>query len=269
MRVRLEVEILLNELEKRLKNCEVELASSPQGELYQVHRGGVVEFYCATRDGNGRLARHSLRKEPDVAAALARKAYLREEHKRLKEDADYLKQILDIRQGMTAENVIGHLPERFQRLPKEWLLGIRNEPKILTKADQWAAASYRQSNYKPEEKRKITSRGLHVRSMAEVVCCERYYYHDVPFRYEAVLEIDGYTFAPDFTLMRRRDGKIFYHEHCGLPHVPRYRDRHKWKMQMYERAGIVPWDNLIVTYGDKNGNVDVRGIESEIVNRLL
>ena len=38
---------------------------------------------------------------------------------------------------------------------------------------------------------------------------------------------------------------------------------------MYEQAGIVPWDNLIVTYGDQYGNVDVREIESQIINRLL
>ena len=45
--------------------------------------------------------------------------------------------------------------------------------------------------------------------------------------------------------------------------------RHKWKLEVYEKAGIVPWDNLIVTYGDRDGNVDVREIEAVIVNRLV
>ena len=44
---------------------------------------------------------------------------------------------------------------------------------------------------------------------------------------------------------------------------------HKWKLSMYERAGIVPWKNLIVTYDDDFGNLNIARIESEITTRLL
>lgn len=47
------------------------------------------------------------------------------------------------------------------------------------------------------------------------------------------------------------------------------RGENKRKMEIYETAGIVPWDNLIVTYGDINGNIDVRAIESELRSKLL
>ena len=268
MRIRLEMEILLDELKKRLENCEAELAVCPEGELYQVRRGGKTEFYRATRESGNHRVRNSLRSEPEVAAALARKVYLREECRRLRDDISFLQKIMMRRAGMSTENILADLPARFKTLPKEWFLGSQNMAG-MSEADRWAAEPYRQSDYKPEEKSKITSKGLRVRSMAEVVCCERYYYHDVPFRYEAVLEVGGYTFAPDITAMRRRDSKIFYHEHCGLPHVPEYWRKHKWKLEVYEKAGIVPWDNLIVTYGDSNGYVDVREIEAAIVNRLL
>ena len=40
-------------------------------------------------------------------------------------------------------------------------------------------------------------------------------------------------------------------------------------MNMYERAGIVPWKNLIVTYDDEYGGIDTRIIEAEIRNKLL
>ena len=108
-----------------------------------------------------------------------------------------------------------------------------------------------------------------VRSMGEVACAEQFYYHDVVFRYEQVLVIDGIEFAPDFTIMRRRDSKIFYWEHCGKPYDEGYMRHHKWKLEMYEKAGIVPWDNLIVTYSDRHANVDMRIVESEIANKLI
>lgn len=54
-----------------------------------------------------------------------------------------------------------------------------------------------------------------------------------------------------------------------MPQNSRYWAHHKWKLEEYENAGIVPWDNLIVTYGDENANIDVRCIDSIIYNRLM
>ena len=270
MKMMQELEILLDEQENRLRMCEAELALSPEGELYQVRRNGKLELYHATWPEPGHRVRKTITCKPEIAAVLTRKAYLQAEKKLLEQNILELRKLI-LRTSkyttVTSEDVLQYLPERYRCLPEEWFFGQKRNS--LDAADLWAAAPYRQSDYKPEEKTKITSRGLHVRSMAEVVCCERYYHHDVPFRYEAVLEIGGYSFVPDITAMRRRDGKIIYHEHCGLPHVPKYWERHKWKLKMYEQAGIVPWNNLIVTYGDQNGNVDVWEIESQIVNKLL
>ena len=39
-------------------------------------------------------------------------------------------------------------------------------------------------------------------------------------------------------------------------------------MQIYAEAGITPWKNLIVTYDDENGLLDLRTVESEIINRI-
>ena len=60
-----------------------------------------------------------------------------------------------------------------------------------------------------------------------------------------------------------------YEQSTFMPHNKEYMARHKRKMELYESVGIVPWDNLIVTYGDINGNIDVRAIESELISKLL
>ena len=65
------------------------------------------------------------------------------------------------------------------------------------------------------------------------------------------------------------NGQIIYWEHAGMMHIEEYRLRHKQKMEVYESAGIVPWKNLIVTYDDEAGNLDIRIVESEIKNKLL
>jgi len=38
---------------------------------------------------------------------------------------------------------------------------------------------------------------------------------------------------------------------------------------MYERMGIVPWKNLIVTYDTEDGGLSSAVIEAEIRNKLL
>jgi hypothetical protein len=65
---------------------------------------------------------------------------------------------------VAAEDVLQSMPERYRKLPEDWFFGQKTES--MSSADLWAAAPYHQSDYKPEEKTKITSRGLHVRSMA-------------------------------------------------------------------------------------------------------
>ena len=45
--------------------------------------------------------------------------------------------------------------------------------------------------------------------------------------------------------------------------------KHKWKLEIYESVGIVPWKNLIVTYDNERGTIDIPVLESEIRNKLL
>ncbi len=64
------------------------------------------------------------------------------------------------------------------------------------------------------------------------------------------------------------DGRTVYWEHCGLPGNQEYMKRHKRKLESYEEVGIVPWENLIVTYDDENGILNLAIVESEIANKI-
>ncbi len=44
---------------------------------------------------------------------------------------------------------------------------------------------------------------------------------------------------------------------------------YKWKMDLYESAGIVPWKNLIVTYEDENGFINLAVMEAQLKAMLL
>jgi len=269
MENRCEIEILLENLQKRLKLCNDELSTLPEGQLHQIHRGGQLTFFQAFSGCGASQIRKSITHKPELIMQLSRKEYLKTERKILEKDIQIIRQLQERYADPSSDAVLQTLPQRFQKLPAEWFFYQAPETQLADELARWAAAPYHQSTFKPEKKNKRTSRGLMVRSMGEVACAEQFYYHNVAFRYEQVLAIDGIEFAPDFTIKRRRDGKIFYWEHCGKPYDEGYMRHHKWKLEMYEKAGIVPWDNLIVTYSDQNNNSDVKLIQSEIINKLI
>ncbi|MBR4023844.1 MAG: hypothetical protein IKI86_01035 [Firmicutes bacterium] len=130
---------------------------------------------------------------------------------------------------------------------------LNNNVKDLS---DWAKQPYKQFSYKEEGKIHTTSRGLKVRSKSELALCELFYELGIEFRYEEEMILGGKAFGPDFTIRRKSDGKIFYWEHCGMMDDPDYRKRNAEKLAAYEENGIVPWDNLIITY-DSDGSIDL------------
>ncbi len=138
---------------------------------------------------------------------------------------------------------------------------------IKYEPSEWACAQYKMSDYMPEEKTHITSRGLRVRSKSEAAICEIFYANGIEFRYEEVIYLNGRRLIPDFTIRRKSDGKIFYWEHCGMMGDSAYRKRYHEKIDLYEYCDIVPWDNLILTY-DNDGSIDLNYIEA-IVQAVL
>ena len=131
----------------------------------------------------------------------------------------------------------------------------------------WAEAPYDSSRFREEEKSKVTSRGLRMRSKSEVMIAEMLYQYGVPFRYEQVLMLDGKTFAPDFTF---QDAvlELFYMEYCGMMGDPEYVKRHMWKRDIYEQNGIVPWKNIYYIY-ENNGDINMQEIRHFIEDKIL
>lgn len=135
-------------------------------------------------------------------------------------------------------------------------------------ADAFKDFPYKECNYRLEDRTQITSRGFKVRSKSEVSIVEGLFHHKLPLLYEPQITIDDQTLIPDFVI-RRRDGKIFYWEHFGLVNDPEYVKRMHAKLLKYQKAGIVPWDNLIMTFDNSEGSIDMQQIENIIKTFLL
>lgn len=246
------VEFLLAEMIKEEKRANEELEMLPNGQLHQVLRNNKMTYFQVTKEDDKRV-RKSINRKPEVISALARKMYLKREIRLLEHNIHYLSSISSKLENVTPDNIMSKLP-------------LKIAP-FLEKKDDWQNQDYKRSNYKLEELKHTTSRGLKVRSKSEVIIAEALYAHGIQFRYEEVLRIDGQPFIPDFTILTP-SRKIYYWEHCGMVNNPQYMRHHKDKMEQYEKIGIVLWKNLIVTYDTEEGIIDTNIIISEIINKL-
>lgn len=257
------LEEILTEIEKRQDFVSKELKTCPPGALLRIkEQDRIVYYHDVWIDGKRR--RTSLNKHPEMLALLARKKYLEIESVILENNMNILRKIMTGFCDITPEQIWKQLPEKYKDLPKS----IFFQDMEARTAECWQNQPYEQSDYLPDRKVHLTSRGLAVRSKSELIIAEKFYEFQVPFRYEQVLKIGKYTLAPDFTILTA-DDRMFYWEHCGLPENSSYMKKHKWKMDLYESAGIVPWKNLIVTYDNERGTIELPVIESEIRNKLL
>ena len=116
-----------------------------------------------------------------------------------------------------------------------------------------------------------TRRGEMVRSKSEVIIANELANRGVEYKYEQLLTLNGMTKYPDFTIEDSESGNTFYWEHCGMLHVPDYKNRWEKKLVWYKSHGILPHEEgegsngtLIVTRDNPDG-----GIDSESINQII
>lgn len=272
-----QIERMVWEQKKILERYTRELKDHPDGKLWCCLNHGKETFYH-TCFKEGRYIRTSLRKDPDKIMSLARKEYLT----LAIEELEHNIRVLEKAEKDIGNSDFASLKEKMRKaylkLPDEYFFGCRTgemggiyripgAKEGIMRHIAWGNEPYEKSTYRPEGRKFLTSAGYKVRSKSEQHIVEQLVNYGVPHRYEQVLRIGNELLVPDLTL-RDIEMEPFYWEHAGMMDDPYYRTRHKKKIDLMERAGIVPWKNLIITY-DNDGVINVPMIKSIIENEVL
>ena len=271
------VEELHNDFKKLLMDSEREIQRMPSGNLRCYRHQGRLVFRHAERL-DGITALHGINRNPELIAQLARKEYLQKLHDAAEWDAGLLKQLMGRYKSLDPGDLIGSMSRAARKVPDHSFLAAGKvlpddffEEKRAARMEEhrkWAMEKYEQSTYKPEEKIHLTSSGVYVRSKSEALISEKLFDREVPNRYEQIIRLDGRRYAPDFTF-QDASGEWFFWEHAGKMNETEYVRRHLKKRSMYERFGIVPWENLIITYDTVDGGINMALIDSIIRYEVL
>ena len=257
------IERVLNELSKRRDFLKDEIERLPEGELY-IRMSGDNAFYYKRlkKEGNRKKERRvGIKKDPELLLSLVRKKYVVEAVRRLDKDIDYVESLLNAYEPSDENSVMGDFLERHPALSDGVFYGQAD-------AEVWANEYTEQSSFHEEHLTSTASDGSHRRSLGEILIGAKLKQYGIPYRYEAPAHPD-LPYIPDFTIIRPHDGKIIFWEHLGKVNDRDYMKSNKRKFAAYEDIGIVPWDNLIITYSQMNGGINEKLIDAMIQGWLL
>ena len=240
------------------------------------------EFRLEVTKKNGRSYYYKVKRGPKDAAAsservylgtaahpevarLKRYYYLRKAIRRLESNLHALRRLERVYKDPDPNLMRTGFPLAYQ-FEDETIFrdaGVIDVRKRLDEMDKPCQSS-RPSQFHPEQLRHKTACGIKVRSKSEVILSNSYYARDIPQEYEKEHLINGALLRPDFTLWSARDHREILWEHFGMMHEAAYREQMIWKLAQYQQAGYQPGHNLILTFDDRDGNID-----SLIIERIL
>lgn len=199
----------LQELNKLIKVCESKKSKFPQGFLRVDRNGNAIKYYIVTAPGDthGKYIRKDNR---ELAKKLAEKDYCEQVLKEAYREREAINCFIKQMSGVSPEDVYANLNNYRKPLVSPVVLSDEEF------AARWENEEYEGNPFHPEEKVYETKKGELVRSKSEAFIADMYYEMGIPYKYEYPVELsDGRKKYPDFTFLRERDRKVFYHEHMG------------------------------------------------------
>ena len=248
--------------QKRL--FDEELKNLPDGFINTRKSNCKVYFTWQIPKGGRRRKtfRKGISKNDDLINKLLRKKYLKSAIRRIDNNIRILEKALSNYEEINEEAVLGTYLLKHPEMEGKLKHGRAD-------VDAWAEGYRKTVNFREEGLKSTSSSGSKMRSKGELIIASRLDFYKIPYRYEAPIEHPDVKRIPDFTIKRPRDQKIIYWEHLGMMDNEGYRRENNRKLQEYEDINVTPWNNLIMTYDQEDGGIDVRIIDGLIQGWLL
>ena len=230
-----ELELLLKREKAKERRLVKEMKMLPPGELI-IKKSGKYLFMYQKENAK----EQGITKNRGLCIQLARKCFIKRQINVCRQSCRALKKALQIIGTVDRGSVSGTYRRLEHVFPEK-----RYE--YSQKQLNWMFSDYERNPFKPEHLRYRTRSGIIVRSKAERINADFLTENGILFHYEEKLLINGYTYYPDFVIMRD-DGSMVIWEHFGLMDNEEYFIKACAKLESYRRAGFATLTNLICTY---------------------
>lgn len=245
-----------------------ELKYLPEGKLVVKHSRGKDRYYHykpSKTPGVKATETYLGVKDEKLIVALSRRRFIEESILVIQEIINCGESYYDNCPEYNPTQILQKLPAAYRNLDYSRDLDLMDNKKGST----WMNEDYPRHELYRENLIHTTQNGLRVRSKSESIIAGILETYDVPFRYEALLKLDGNDYYPDFTILNPQDNRVIYWEHFGMVDKEEYAESMYRKMENYIKHGILQGDNLIVTMETKDSPLNARKIRNIIKAHLL
>lgn len=137
----------------------------------------------------------------------------------------------------------------------------------------WSNGSYKQSQYKPEERNIKTLSGVYVRTKSEEKIADKLFLSGLAFRYEQAIVIGGELRYPDFVILHPLSTPtrkiLIIWEHAGMmDDLHGYEPAAMNKLRLYADSGLIVNLNMILTTETRRCRLSTDTVDLEI-RRLM
>ena len=233
-----ELDIMLPQL-KASKNLKI------NGNLQCTKRGDKINYYQVFDDGSKKYLGC---KDQQLIVDLANKRHFCKMIDALEREKDQLERCM---KTLGAGNQVSDIDEVYPSLHE----GIRRLSAPFSITDDGYAMKWLKKNSYLRNRKQLsgqnkTLKGEYVKSKSEVIIADRLTYYGVPYVYEITTAQDAFDEMryPDFFILNKRTRKEYFWEHLGRMGDSQYAAKNQVKMEQFARQGILPGNNLIVSF---------------------
>ena len=249
-------------LEELVEKKTQDLKSAPEGRLRSSNTQGNPVFYLVI-DPKAPRGKYIPKKDMDKIHALAQKDYDQKVLAAADNELLIINSLLELN-DRTVEDIYLNLTPIRQQL----VAPIRPTDEQLI--EQWRESkACEPMGFSESDPEIMTEAGHRVRSLAEQLWADTMFREKVPYFFEPVLELKGRgKVRPDFAALNVRKRKEFHIEHLGMMDDPAYLEKNLLKLRDYERSGYILGVNFLYTLGTKKHPLQLKTVESLIINHL-
>ncbi len=239
-------------------------ASCPAGNIQIEKKNGRVNFY---QYFDAKTPQKYLNKsQAPLIASLAQKKYDLQAFNVIKSRKEVLDQCITKLKNADQKYDLAKIYEDFPQELKHLITPIPTYDEAY--ARRWQAVIHEKPDIKIKPTFK-TKRGEFVRSKSELIIADKLYEANIPYHYEAALEVNNRIISyPDFLVLNVRTKKEYFWEHFGRMSDADYLQKTLRKIERYANYGVIQGVNFIATFESQDYSVSTLHLD-KIIKTLL
>lgn len=246
-------------LRNRLKNCS-------DASLEVITNHGRFQYYYLEDDknsGNRKHRKYIKKDDRNLAVSLAQRDYDKILLEKLEKRLNALHDLRKTYDETAPEELINTFCDGRKELIQPLMFSSEEY------ARKWQEKKYQGKEIGNNVPEFYTVRGERVRSKSEVIIADTLERRGIPYHYEHPLILERTEIIyPDFTVLNVRTRKTFFWEHLGKMDDEQYVEDNLARIELYERNGIFPGTELLLTFETKISPLNKRKIDA-IINKYL